>query len=107
MLIDGGPPDTWPLLEKRLSSLTAQGQAVDVAVVTHIDSDHIGGMVSLLSQEPARSMIGDVWFNGAPQLPAAVRERVRSVDQGEQVGAAVAGSGGQPPLPWNDAFARR
>ncbi|MEP6649494.1 MAG: MBL fold metallo-hydrolase [Lapillicoccus sp.] len=104
LLADGGPPDTWPLLKERLHRLATEGQVVDVAVVTHIDSDHIGGMVPLLSEELARSMVRDVWFNGAPQLPPVVRERVRSVTQGEEIGAAVVGSDGQQPLPWNAAF---
>jgi hypothetical protein len=104
LLVDGGPPDTWPLLQERLRRLAADGQVVDVAVVTHIDSDHIGGMVPLLLDGPSRSMVRDVWFNGEPHLPAAVQDRVRSVTQGEQVGAGVRGSDGQRPLPWNDAF---
>ncbi|MFI5074202.1 MAG: hypothetical protein ACHP7G_04185 [Actinomycetales bacterium] len=79
-------------------------QHVDVAVVTHIDSDHIGGMVPLLGDDVARSMVRDVWFSGAPHLPAPVRERDRSVTQGEAVGTAILGSDGQRALPWNSAF---
>ena len=104
LLVDGGPPDTWPLLQERLTRLAKDGQQVDVVVVTHIDSDHIGGMVPLLGDEVARSMVRDVWFNGAPQLPAAVRAQDRSVTQGEAVGTAILGSRGQRPLPWNSAF---
>ncbi|HEU4999232.1 MAG TPA: MBL fold metallo-hydrolase [Lapillicoccus sp.] len=100
MLVDGGPPDTWPLLQQRLAALAADGQVVDVAVVTHIDSDHIGGIVPLLADPAARDLLGDVWFNGEPQLP----ERPRSVGQGEQVGAGIAGEAGRPALPWNAAF---
>lgn len=103
LLVDGGPPDTWPLLQQRLAALAAAGQVVDVAVVTHIDSDHIGGMVPLLSDPAARAMLGDVWFNGAPHLP----ERPRSVGQGEEVGAGIAGTDARLPLPWNAAFGGR
>jgi hypothetical protein len=104
LLVDGGPPDTWPLLQDRLGRLAADGQVVDVAVVTHIDSDHIGGMVPLLRDPAARAMVGDVWFNGEPQLPDEVRERVRSVTQGESVGAALAESAREAAVPWNAAF---
>jgi hypothetical protein len=104
LLVDGGPPDTWPLLRERLTGLADNDQHVDVAVVTHIDSDHIGGMVPLLGDDVARSMVRDVWFNGAPHLPAPVRERDRSVTQGEAVGTAILGSDGQRALPWNSAF---
>jgi len=103
LLVDGGPPDTWPLLQRRLAALADDGQVVDVAVVTHIDSDHIGGMVPLLADPAARAMVGDVWFNGEPQLP----ERPRSVGQGEEVGAGIAGTDGRPALPWNAAFGGR
>jgi beta-lactamase superfamily II metal-dependent hydrolase len=104
LLVDGGPPDTWPLLQDRLARLAADGQVVDLAVVTHIDSDHIGGIVPLLRDPVARAMVGDVWFNGEPQLPDEVRERVRSVTQGEAVGAALTGSARQAAVPWNAAF---
>jgi beta-lactamase superfamily II metal-dependent hydrolase len=104
LLVDGGPTDTWPLLQDRLARLAADGQVVDVAVVTHIDSDHVGGMVPLLRDPAARAMVGDVWFNGEPHLPDEVRERVRSVTQGEAVGAALTGSARQAAVPWNAAF---
>jgi len=103
LLVDAGPPDTWPLLRQRLAALAADGQVVDVAVVTHIDSDHIGGMVPLLADPAARAMLGDVWFNGEPHMP----KRPRSVGQGEEVGAGIAGADGRPPLPWNAAFGGR
>ncbi len=105
LLVDGGPPDTWPLLEARLRELTAQAQVIDVTVVTHIDSDHIGGMVPLLRAPFARAMIRDIWFNGVPHLPASGGGGPRSVTQGEEVGAAIgSGSERRRAVPWNAAF---
>ena len=103
MLVDGGPPDTWPILEARLED----DPRIDVAVITHIDSDHIGGMIPYLTS-PLASSIGDVWFNGRTHLPDLPQ---RSVAQGESVVAALLGTaelaGGRAagtPLPWNLAF---
>ena len=81
MLVDGGPPDTWPMLEARLKD----DPRIDVAVITHIDSDHIGGMIPYLTS-PLASSIGDVWFNGRTHLPDLPQ---RSVAQGESVVAAL------------------
>ena len=105
MLVDGGPPDTWPLLAARLDRLPASGPTIDVAVITHIDSDHIGGMIPFLGSDFARDHVRDVWFNGRPHL-AAPRRAPKSVTQGEAVGATLAGAPGAPPgMPWNLAFA--
>ncbi len=110
MLVDGGPPDTWPLLEARLRRLPAADRRLDVVVVTHIDSDHIGGMVPFFASDLVAD-VGDVWFNGRTHLGAAGRPR--SVLQGESVVAALLGPGGAggeqggdgaPSLPWNQAF---
>ncbi|HET8988039.1 MAG TPA: MBL fold metallo-hydrolase [Humibacillus sp.] len=107
MLIDGGPPDTWPLLEARLRRLPADDRTIDVAVITHIDSDHIGGMIPLLSSDLAAG-IGDIWFNGRTHLPGD-RGQPRSIDQGESVVTALLGGRGPGQgvggrLPWNTAF---
>jgi len=110
MLVDGGPPDTWPLLRSRLQQAAREQRAIDVAVITHVDSDHIGGMIPFLTSDLAKE-VGDVWFNGATHLPGA--RRTRSIAQGESVVSALVGRPADPlsrtegepkPLPWNLAF---
>ncbi len=101
MLVDGGPSDTWPLLEARLERLPAATRAIDVAVVTHVDSDHIGGFIPFVQSDFARDHVGDFWFNGRQHL---TRLRARSIDQGETVGSVLTGKAGAHKLAWNHAF---
>jgi hypothetical protein len=115
MLVDGGPPDTWPLLEARLRRLAPEDRHIDVAVVTHIDSDHIGGMLPFLASDLADD-VGDFWFNGRTHLAEGPSGRSRSVAQGESLVAALLGATEDPlvsgtaaasdgrTLPWNTAF---
>jgi beta-lactamase superfamily II metal-dependent hydrolase len=100
MLIDGGPPDIWPTLEARLRQIDPAEQILDVAVVSHIDSDHIGGMIPFLQTDLA-DKVGDYWFNGRMHLPD---RPTRSVRQGESVVAALLGEQQGRQLPWNVAF---
>ena len=74
MLIDGGVGATYEEhLAARLQGLHSRGEKLDVVVVTHIDGDHIGGVLGLLSANgPARAPrvidICDVWHNGYRHL---------------------------------------
>jgi glyoxylase-like metal-dependent hydrolase (beta-lactamase superfamily II) len=56
LLVDAGPDEAWPLLAKRLEALPKDGTGrrwIDLAIVSHIDHDHIGG-TRLLFGEGAR-----------------------------------------------------
>lgn len=76
-LIDGGPPGVWNrVLRKRLACLPQGRRRIRLGVVTHIDSDHIGGldrMIAALVANPRRADTPDVdfvefWFNGFTRL---------------------------------------
>lgn len=68
ILIDAGPsaPDG---LKKRLENLAARGGALELVVVTHVDADHIAGMLKLLEADFYGVPVRDFWFNGFRHLP--------------------------------------
>ncbi|MEX2481508.1 MAG: hypothetical protein WD928_11685 [Gammaproteobacteria bacterium] len=69
ILIDGGPAHTYPLLRERILHLPADERQFELLVVTHIDCDHIDGVVRLLQDaEALKCRFKRIWFNGRPQL---------------------------------------
>ncbi|MFD5407090.1 ComEC/Rec2 family competence protein [Streptomyces griseorubiginosus] len=72
MLIDGGPAgrgDTLPEgLDARFKRQPADECAFDLVVCTHLDADHIGGLIPLFRDPPEGFTAHDVWFNGDRQL---------------------------------------
>jgi hypothetical protein len=71
ILIDGGLHETGELLQNRLRKLPEDQRKFTLVVVTHIDLDHIGGILTLLRKPPPGLWIDDIWFNGWDQLAAA------------------------------------
>lgn len=77
LLVDGGPSGTWERsLRPRLEELRAQRAGdgalqIDLAMVSHIDSDHVAGMIDFagalvtqqLDSEPLRHVVGTLWHN--------------------------------------------
>jgi beta-lactamase superfamily II metal-dependent hydrolase len=72
VIIDGGLRETAKTLGSRIVAACRERGTdtleVELLVVTHIDNDHILGIIELLKSPPAAMRVKDVWFNGRPQL---------------------------------------
>ncbi len=100
VLVDGGTAATAPRLKARLQQLP--GGRLELLVVTHIDADHIAGMVRLLRDPDLALDIGEAWFNGLRHLPA--KPGTRGPADGERLSDLLTGKEGGPAIPWNTAF---
>ncbi len=92
LLIDGGQAGSFPAVAERLRSFDGP---IELLVVTHVDNDHVGGAVKLLSDPELAARFGGIWFNGFVHL-----ERFSGLlgpIHGERLTALIVDLG----LPWN------
>ncbi|MFZ0790472.1 MAG: hypothetical protein WAM94_12725 [Chromatiaceae bacterium] len=93
ILIDGGPAHTYPALRERILHLPAEERRFELLVITHIDADHIEGIVRLLQDAESLSCTFErIWFNGRDQLnlvPDPAGEPLGAL-QGEMLGMLIA-----------------
>jgi len=91
VLIDGGPAHTYnDGLRRRIGRVPKGECALELAVVTHIDADHIDGALILLQELSALKVsVKELWFNGWTQLPKQERETYGPL-QGEFLGGVIA-----------------
>lgn len=68
LLVDAGTPGTGDRVVARLRELS---EPIDLLIVTHVDCDHIGGILPLLDDPQLPARIHAVWFNGFRQLELA------------------------------------
>lgn len=111
LLIDMGRESTGKAIRETLEALPPDRRRFHLLVVTHVDGDHIGGVLSGLADAGplAGLAFDDVWFNGWPHLhgEAVPRPGDRSRPglepmgpvQGERLTDWLTG-------PWNEAFDR-
>jgi beta-lactamase superfamily II metal-dependent hydrolase len=73
VLVDGGPQETAgqlvPELTRRITALGDQDGTVELLVVSHVDADHIQGVLGLLRHPGMVRRFREVWFNGYRHLP--------------------------------------
>ncbi len=93
ILIDGGPAHAYPALRERILHLPADHRRFDLIVITHIDAEHIEGIIRLLLHAEALACRFErIWFNGRDQLnavPDPAGEPLGGV-QGEFLGMLIA-----------------
>ncbi|MBP9118924.1 MAG: hypothetical protein KBF58_12715, partial [Methyloversatilis sp.] len=65
VLIDGGPIGAFGALQARFDALPPGNRRFELVVLSHVDTDHIDGLVKLFAQPvPWPFVVRDVWFNG-------------------------------------------
>ena len=98
MLIDAGTQPTWH--DHLRPHLEREGvEWLQLFVLTHIDADHIAGVIPMLEDPDPPVEIGEVWFNSRQHLAG----RFLSVKQGEQFSTLIR----ERKLPWNEQFGER
>jgi beta-lactamase superfamily II metal-dependent hydrolase len=100
VLIDGGPTGTKALRERISEELTVARTGhlhFELLIISHIDDDHIAGVIDLFENLPVGVTFGDVWFNAYKHLIAP--DRLGPV-QGERLSELIE----RRALPWNRAF---
>lgn len=96
MLIDGGLRGSARAVGKRLRALDGP---LDLLVVTHVDRDHVAGVLPLLDDQALAGRVRAVWFNGYAQMQAA-SDLLGPLD-GELLSERLASL----PVAWNEGFA--
>jgi beta-lactamase superfamily II metal-dependent hydrolase len=92
VLIDCGTESTGRALLERVEGLPASERFLELFVLSHIDSDHIGGALPFFRAFKNGLRVGDVWFNGWKHVSGQLGAR-----QGEIFSTAIQDF----ELPWN------
>ncbi len=71
ILIDGGPADTFPRLEQRIQQVPQGKRVFELVVLSHVDADHVEGLVRFFADKPPQMTARKVWFNGWRQMKRA------------------------------------
>ena len=83
ILIDGGYKETFSCaLVPALKELGAKGKGIDLLVVTHVDNDHIMGIIGLfqaLKIQEIEIEIREIWYNGYRHLFTDSKQAVSSI----------------------------
>jgi beta-lactamase superfamily II metal-dependent hydrolase len=91
-LIDCGTQQTARRLLERVDAVPPAERFLELFVLSHIDSDHIGGALPFFKSVQKGLRFGDVWFNGWRHVSGRLGAR-----QGEMFSKAIR----DLELPWN------
>lgn len=122
ILVDGGYVNTYKdYLLPKLQKISNEGNFLDLVVVTHIDSDHISGIIKLLEEEKIPIGIKQIWYNGYRHIQSEAKvsegketvahHKILSETKNEEARPISAKEGctlsaliGNKGIAWNSAF---
>lgn len=87
LLIDGGPAETFGQLcghakplRLLLDELREKGETIDLVIITHVDDDHIGGILEAMAYDDyLPSLVKEFWFNSYGVISSS------SIESGEKI----------------------
>jgi beta-lactamase superfamily II metal-dependent hydrolase len=96
LLVDGGPASSYQHVSARIAQLPPERRRFELLVMTHVDADHIEGVLKLLNDRAIGAEFGDIWFNGYRHLP---KDELGPA-QAEMLSAVIE----ERELAWNASF---
>ena len=101
ILIDGGTRGTRRYIGAKIRELPVDRRHLELVVVSHVDADHIGGVLAMLERNELDATVGDIWFNAFSHLPEpADEDESLGAEQGEALSRQIL----RLQMNWNVAF---
>lgn len=98
VVIDGGTSGSIKPLVDKVKALAPKDRQLELLVVTHVDADHIAGVLKFLETKNLGISVRDVWFNAYKHL--LEEGETFGPKQGETLSADITAA----KVPWNAAF---
>ena len=102
ILIDGGRKATYDTLKEMFAALPESQLTLELLVISHIDRDHIEGILELLDDPDRTVRFKDIWFNTYDHLQDSEFETF-GARQAERLTSQLLAQ----ELPWNEAFGHK
>jgi beta-lactamase superfamily II metal-dependent hydrolase len=101
VLLDGGTGGTRHDIKRRLRRAGTDAlRGLELLVVSHIDRDHIEGVLRFLEESGENLQVDQVWFNGWSHLPDNPEDEHFGAVQGERLSQIAL----DLAIPWNQSF---
>jgi len=103
ILVDGGTRPTRAILKQRIQCMNDDDRHFNLVVLTHVDLDHIGGLLPIWQDDSLTLDVDDFWMNGWQHLDDHDTDDTLSALQGEQLARFITSR----DVPWNRHFSKR
>ena len=88
ILIDGGTSGSIEPLVDKVKAMPAGSRRLELLVVTHVDADHIAGVLKFLETPKLGLTVGEIWFNAYKHL-LDKDDEIFGPEQGEKLSADI------------------